>query len=610
MSDSERTVPGHTIPELFSKAVKKYGDRVALRQKIYGVWEEISWRQYYAQARNVGAALAAMGLKKGESVSIIGDNCREWVFIDLGVQCIGGVAVGVYTTSAAEQVQYVVEHSDSKFLFVENEEQLDKWIEVKKRLPKLEKVIVWDATGLRDFDDPMLMTFADFVAFGAQEDAKTPELFEERMAAVTPDDLAVLIYTSGTTGPPKGAMLSHGNVTWSIKNVDKVNPIYESDEVLSFLPLCHVFERLFTVFGHLAIGYTVNFVENLDTVAQNIREASPTVGYAVPRIWEKYHSTIMIRMADATWLKRRLFHAALKAGRDYAEVKLSKGKQPSQWQKFANFIAWFAILRKLKERLGFERMRLAFSGAAPISPEVLLFFHSIGLNLFEGYGQTEGSAVASANRADKIKLGTVGVPLPDCEIKIADDGEILVKNPGVFKGYFKDKKTTAKTLKNGWLHTGDVGIIDGEGFLKIVDRKKDIIITAGGKNIAPQHLENQLKFSSYINDAVVIGDRRKFLTALIVLDEQNIEKYAQDEKIQFSTYTDLAENEAINKLIEQEVEKVNKKNARVEHIRKFSILPKKLYEEDGDVTPTMKVKRKSIQETYRDLIEEMYGGAH
>ncbi len=595
-----------TVPRVFMDTVRKYGDRVALRKKEFGIWKDISWNEYYAAAKKVGMALVQMGLKKGDCVAIIGENCPEWVFIDLGVQCVGGVSVGIYTTNSAEQCEYVINHSEARFFFVENEEQLDKWLVFQDRAPSVEKVIVWDKKGLRNFRHPKVMFFDELLDEGEKAIQKKPELFETLMDTVKPDDLALLIYTSGTTGPPKGAMLTHKNATWMADAVAKANPVYDTDELLSFLPLCHIFERLFSVFLHIRYGYVINFVENLETVPQNMREVSPTVGYGVPRIWEKYYSNVAIRMADATWFKRSVFALARRIGEKHARYRMVYRIRPPFYVRAAYFLAYWAVFRKLKERLGFDRMRIAYSGAAPISPEVLLFFQSIGLNLLEGYGQTEGTGVTTVNRLDAYKLGTVGQPLPGVEVKIADDGEILVRSPSVFKGYFKDEEATRRTLADGWLHSGDVGEIDEEGFLKIVDRKKDIIITAGGKNIAPQHIENLLKFSPYINDAVVIGDRRKFLSALIVIDEENVVKYAQDHKVQFSTYSDLTQHPEIIRLIQREVDAVNTKLARVEQVRKFRILPKKLYEEDGEVTPTMKVKRKSIQQMYRDLIEEMY----
>ncbi|MGM0427580.1 MAG: AMP-dependent synthetase/ligase [Thermodesulfobacteriota bacterium] len=594
-----------TVPARFRKTVMKYGDRVAMRKKKYGLWHDISWNDYYRLSKQVATALMSMGLKKGDSVSIIGDNCPEWVTVDLAVQCAGGVAVGVYSTNAWPQVEYVIEDSDSKFFFVENEEQLDKWLHFRDKVPHLKKVIVWDLEGLRDFEDPMVMTYEALLDLGKREIEKDGDRFERGMDQVDSEDVSMLIYTSGTTGPPKGAMLTHKNLMWMGEAITSENPMYDTDEVLSFLPLCHVFEQLFSVMGHITHGYVVNFIENMDTVTDNMMEVSPTVGYAVPRIWEKYLSAVHIRMSDATWFKKLVFGAALRIGMKRATLMMNFKPVPF-YMEFLYKLAYFMVFRKLKERLGFERMRIAYSGAAPISPDVLHFFQSIGVNLVEGYGQTEGTGVTCVSRVGRVKFGTVGPPITGTEIRIAQDGEILVKSPSVFKGYYGNPEATEETLKDGWLYSGDVGEIDEDGYLRITDRKKDIIVTAGGKNITPQYIENKLKFSPYINDAVIIGDQRKFISSLIMIDEDNVVKYAQDHKVQFSTYKDLTQSPEINALIQGEVDKVNETLARVEQVKKFTILPKKLYEEDGEVTPTMKVKRTYVNEAFGDLIEAMY----
>ena len=515
------------------------------------------------------------------------------------------MAVGVYTTNAWPQVEYVVKNSESKFFFVENEEQLDKWLQFRDNVPFLQKVIVWDLEGLRHFKDPMVMTYDQLLEVGRKVLEKEPNLYERRMEEINPEDLSVLVYTSGTTGPPKGAMLTHRNVTWMARAIVADDPVQDHDNVMSFLPLCHIFERLFSVFVHVTYGYTVNFIESLDTVTDNMREISPSVGYAVPRIWEKYLSAVYIRMSDATWFKKAVFGTALKIGRTRATLEMNFKPVPFYLEGLY-WLAYFAVFRKLKERLGFDRLRVAYSGAAPIAPDVLHFFQSIGVNLIEGYGQTETSGVTTASRIGRVKFGTVGPPLAGVEVKIAEGGEILVKSPGVFKGYYKNAEATAETIEDGWLFSGDVGEIDEDGYLKITDRKKDIIVTAGGKNITPQYIENKLKASSYINDAVVIGDKRKFISCLIMIDEDNVVKYAQDSKIQFSTYRDLTQSPDIMKLIQGEVDQVNETLSRVEQVKKFTILPKKLYEEDGEVTPTMKVKRKYVNEAFGDLIEAMY----
>jgi long-chain acyl-CoA synthetase len=576
-----------------------------MRKKEYGLWHDITWNAYFANVRNVACALMFMGLERGDCAAIIGDNSPEWVYADLGIQCCGAAATGVYATNAWPQVQYVVENSESKFFFVENEEQLDKWLHFKDATPHLIKVIVWDTEGLRQFQDPMVITFDELLQIGQQAFDENPQMLDERMAEIEPDDLSVLIYTSGTTGPPKGAMLTHRNCLWMGHAITSNNPMTPGDEVMSFLPLCHIFEQLFTVLGHITVGHIVNFIESPDTVADNMVEISPTVGHAVPRIWEKYYSAIMIRMSDATWFKRMAFGRALKIGKKRADLRMDFKRVPV-YIEFLYQLAHFAVFRKLRERMGFDRMRMAYSGAAPIAPEILHFFQSIGVNLVEGYGQTEGTGVTTVSRLGRVKFGCVGEPLEGVELKIAADGEIMVKSPSVFKGYFKNPQATRETIVDGWLHSGDVGEIDEDGYLKITDRKKDIIVTAGGKNITPQYIENKLKASLFINDAVVIGDRRKFLSCLIMIDEDNVVKFAQDHKIQFSTYKDLTGNGEINQLIDQEIKSVNETLSRVEQVKKFTILPKKLYEEDGEVTPTMKVKRKYINEAFADLIEAMY----
>jgi long-chain acyl-CoA synthetase len=594
-----------TLLDYFQKNVKEQPNRVAIRHKEYGIWHNVTWGQYGEKVRQVAMGLISLGLKKGDCVSVISENRPEWVYSDFGVMSAGGVTAGIYTTNAAEECGYVVQNSDSRFYIAENEEQFDKALKFRKDTPTLEKIIVIEMEGLKRYKDPMLISFDDLLKLGKEFDAKNPGLFEQRMSEVKLDDLAVLIYTSGTTGPPKGAMLTHRNLLFMSEAVDEANPVYDGDETLSFLPLCHIFEQLFTVMANIRYCTVVNFIESPDTVMDNMKEVSPTVTYAVPRIWEKYASAIMIRMSDATWFKRMVFKACMGIGMKYADLKLNFKPIPP-YLRLAYLAAYGAVFRKLKERLGFDRVRVAYSGAAPISPNVLKFFNALGLLLIEGYGQTEGTGVTTTSHLGQLKIGTVGKALPGTEVKIAPDGEILVKGPGVFKGYFKNPQATADTLKDGWLYSGDVGELDGDGFLKITDRKKDLIITAGGKNIAPQNIENQLKFSPYINDAVVIGDRRKYLVALIAIDEETVIKYAQDNKIQFGTYASLTQAPEIKQLIQKEVDKVNKTMARVEQIKKFAILPKKLYEESGEVTPTMKVKRKYVNAAFKDTIEGMY----
>lgn len=598
-------VPEFTIPVLLMNRSRELGSRTAMRVKEFGLWRDISWDQYGNKARLTAMGLVALGLEPGDTVAVIGENRPEWLYADIGTMAAGGVTVGIYTTSSAEECGYILQHSGAKIYVVEDEEQLDKALKVRDECPNLKKIVVMDTEGLRNFHDEMVLDFDGLLNLGEEHDRDNPHLFEERMAIRQPDDLALLIYTSGTTGPPKGAMLNHVNIIWTLRSLAQAIPVLDTDELVSFLPLSHIAERLFSVYLPLQFKYTINFIENTDTVNDNIVEISPTVLFTVPRIWEKYSSIIFIKMKDTTWFKRFCFGIALKIGRSYAEARLSHEGVGSAL-KLAFRLAHFAVFKKLKERIGFERVRLAISGAAPISPEVLKFYHAIGVPLRQVYGQTEGSGPTSVHQGELIEADNVGPPIPGVEVKIARDGEILVRGHNVFMGYFKSPEASAETLQDGWLYSGDVGELDNRGFLKITDRKKDLIITSGGKNIAPQYIENKLKFSAYINDAVIIGDNRKFVSALIFIDEDNVVKFAQENKIQFTTYTSLTKAKEIVQLISGEIDGINKSLARVEQIKRFTILPKKLLEEDGEVTPTMKIKRKFINETYSDLIEDMY----
>jgi long-chain acyl-CoA synthetase len=597
-----------TIPRLFLEATSAEPEEIALREKTLGIWRETSWRNYRDAVERVAMALRRYGLERGDRVAILGENAPWWLFADFAVLTVGGVTAGIYTTSSWQQCRYILRHSGARFLFVENQEQLQKWLEFESDTPGLELVIVYDRTGLRGFSHPKVITFDQLLDEGREVVAHRPGEWARACEEASPEDLALLIYTSGTTGDPKGAMLSHRNLVWQAKTISSFDPtllLGPHDDVLSFLPLCHIFERLFTSFAPLAARYTVNFTESVETIAENMREVAPTLGYGVPRIWEKYHSRVVLRMEEASWLKRQAYRLALRIGERRAGL-VTRGERVPALMKTGWFLANFLVMRKLKERLGFHRLRLAFSGAAPISPDILLFFHSIGVSLVEGYGQTEGTGVTTASSMSAFRPGTVGRPLPGVELRIAEDGEILVRSPGVFLGYFGDEEATRAALEDGWLHSGDIGELDPDGFLRIVDRKKDVIITAGGKNIAPQSIENRLKFSPYIHDAIVIGEGRKFVSAIIVLDEENVGRYAQENRIPLSTYADMAASREIDHLIDGEVQKVNSELARVEQVRKFAILPTRLYEEEGEVTPTMKVKRRVVHEKYRDLIEGMY----
>jgi long-chain acyl-CoA synthetase len=598
------TAGNGSFPGLFFSQVARYQDRVALRHKNYGIWKRTSWKEYGAMVRLVAAGLISLGVQRGDKVSILGENRPEWLYCDLGNMSIGGVSVGVYPTSAPDQVAYVVGHSESQVLFIENEEQVDKILQILPEL-QVKQVVIWDPKGLWGFSQERIIFFDEFLKRSQAYLEQNPDCVDRRLAEIQSEDTAMIIYTSGTTGRPKGAMLSHHNILSMTESYLQANPGYDTDEALSYLPLAHIYENLISLFQAIRSGGTVNFVESMDTLPHNLKEVSPTIFASVPRIWEKFASMIAIRMADSTPAKKLLYKISIGVGLKF--VRTPEGSSQRFWWSLLYWPLYGLVLYHLKRQLGLERVRVAICGAAPASPELFQYYNAIGVPLREGYGQTESTGVIALQRLDRPRWGYVGEVVPGVEVKIAEDGEILARGANVFKGYFKNPELTAETVKDGWLYTGDVGALE-DGFLKIMDRKKDILITAGGKNITPAFIENKLKFSSYIQDAVVIGDGRKFLSALVLIDEDNVTKYAQDNRIPYTTFEDLTQNPEILKLIDQEVVKVNKTLSQVESIKKFALLPRRFYEEDGDVTPTKKVKRRILEKRYSDLIESLYRG--
>ncbi|MBW1786438.1 MAG: AMP-binding protein [Deltaproteobacteria bacterium] len=597
--------PG-TLPKLFRAQVQDLGSRVALREKELGVWNEITWEKYYEHVRDVSLGLVKIGLDKGDKVSILSENNQQWLYGDLAIQSVRALTVGVYSTNPSEQVKYVVGHSESRFIIVEDQEQADKVLEVAEDLPHLEKIIVIDMKGLRHYESPLLMSFQELEEMGAAYHEEHPQHFEKMIDSTDPSDLAVIIYTSGTTGPPKGALLTQQNMMAMIDSVLQVMPMTEKDAVVSYLPLCHAAERIFSILIPIKSGCIVNFAESINTVQEALREIGPTLFMGVPRIWEKMQSSIVIKIQDATFLKRLVYKVFMPVGVMITEKRLAK-ERVGLPRELLYWVAYFSLYRSLRHFLGLSRARITISGAAPVSPDLLKFFHAMRINIREGYGQTEISGICCIHHFDDVKIGTVGKPVPGVELKIAEDGEILEKGPGIFEGYFKDPKGTAAVFSEGWLCSGDVGRLDEDGHLVITDRKKDILVTAGGKNIAPSEQENSLKFSPYINEAIVIGDGRKFLSALIQIEFENVSKWAQKNKIPFTTFKSLARDRRVYELIQKEVDVSNGKFASVEHIRKFVLLEKELDHDDEELTATMKVRRKAIEEKYRDLIESIYG---
>ncbi|HEX9479209.1 MAG TPA: AMP-binding protein [Methylomirabilota bacterium] len=604
--DLASTVHGQdTLPRLFRHVVRERGDRVAMREKQLGIWRGISWREYGERAKRVGLGLVALGLRPRDVVAIISDNRPEWLYTDLGVMSVAAIPNGIYTTDSARQVEYIVNDSGARFFFAENEEQLDKILAVRDRCPQLVKIFVYEMEGLHAFRDEQVMPFDALLELGARHEREHPDAFERLVEIPQPDDLAILVYTSGTTGPPKGAMLSHRNILFQLAYADFITPLREGDQQLSFLPLCHIAERTFTVFNPLYTGSTVNFAESIDTVPDNIREVAPALFFAVPRIWEKFYSGVALRMREATWLGRVAYERALGIGLRVAERRLAG--RPVPWGlRLAFRVADFLVLDNVKRSIGLHRARGAATGAAPIAPELIRWYLALGINMLEVYGQTENTGLATAMPPDHMKLGTVGVARPGTDVRLSPEGEILLRGPHVFLGYYRRPEKTAETVVDGWLHTGDVGTIDAEGFVRITDRMKDIIITAGGKNVTPSEIENQLKFSPFISDAVVIGDRRKFLSCLVMIDHETVAQFAQERNVPFSNFASLCRAPEVQELIGGEIERVNRQLARVETVKKFRLIEQLLTPEDEELTPTMKLKRTFVNVKYKDLIDSMY----
>jgi long-chain acyl-CoA synthetase len=594
-----------TITKMFWRGVTNWGPQVSLRQKHFGIWQSITWTEFGQYAREVGMGLVSLGLQPGECVSVLSNTNREWLYADMGILGAAGVSNGIYPTDAPGQVEYLCTDSSSVYLFVEDDEQLDKALEVRERLPLLRKIIVFDMDGLRDFNDPQVMSFEALRALGRDYDAAHPGEWERRLNLRKPEELAVLIYTSGTTGRPKGAMLSHANLLTAAKLYADAFKQDGRDERMCFLPLCHVAERIIGVYTAFLSGTRLNFVENPETVPENVREIAPTVFGAVPRIWEKFYSVVAIRVKEATPLAQLAYKLAIGAGYKVAALR-EEGRPVPPHLAAAYWLARKLVLDNIRRAIGVHRARLLITGAAPTSPDLIRWYMALGLEMVEVWGQTESGGISTTNPIGAVKPGSIGKPLPLTEVKVSPEGELLVRGPAVFMGYLNQPEKTAETLRDGWLHTGDVGRMDNEGYFYITDRMKDIIITAGGKNITPSEIENQLKFSPYITDAVVIGDRRAYLTALIMIDHENVEKFAQDNSIPFSNYMSLCRRPEVLALIQAEIEKANAKFARVENVRKFRLIEQKLTAEDEELTPTMKLKRKLVNEKYKDLIESMY----
>ena len=605
-----------TVASLARDWAQRRPQQVAMREKDFGIWQEYTWAQTWDLIETAAHGLLELGVDVGDRVTIHSEDRPEWVILDLATVAVRGTTVGLYPTNPTAEVEYLIGDCTPVVFFAEDQEQADKVLEVPaSTAASVRRIIYTEPRGFGDYDDPRLLFWDTFLEMGRRHREAHPRAVADRMAAATDADVMTLVYTSGTTGPPKGAMLTNSNASFCIDKIvneidrfpDRKGPS-PKDLIVTYLPLCHVAERIFSTWTLVGSGPSLNFAESIETVTENLREVQPTLFFAVPRIWERLHALVTIKGNDATFFKRLCLRVSMALAQVIGRQKVANGGSHTFTSRLLYVVGQPLVFRAMKERIGLRRCRHAGSGAAAIAPEVLEFFIGIGVPVYELYGMTENSAVATCNFAGRMKLGTVGEPYSDIGLRIDETtGEIQTKHPGVFAGYWNKPDKTAETFtSDGWLMTGDVGEwVDGT-HIKIVDRIKHIIITSGGKNISPSEIENSLKTSPYVKEAMVIGDGRKFVTALIGIELETVGDWAQRNTIPYTTYRDLSEKEEVIELISKVVDETNKKFARVEQIKKFKMLPKELDHEDGELTATQKLKRNAMEDMFRDLVESMY----
>jgi long-chain acyl-CoA synthetase len=597
-----------TFPKLLERNAGLFGDRkVAMREKEFGIWQEFTWRDYRDHVKYFSLGMVSMGLSRGDKVAIIGDNRPEWVWAEVAAQAAGAIPLGLYQDSTLKEVAYVIDHSDATFVVAEDQEQVDKILDMKEQLPKVRYIIYSDPRGMRAYRQPFLLDFKEVENFGRDLEQREPDLYEQNVEATRYEDLALICYTSGTTGFPKGAMLSFRNLLSMAANLMEVDAKDGSDEFVSFLPLAWIGEQMMCLSSALLTGFTVNFPEKPETVQENIREIGPTIMFSPPRIWENMTSTVQVKVMDASALKRQMYNWALPVGYEYAETVFRKQPVPLSL-KLRHRMAYLLVFRALKDRLGLLRIRSASTGGAALGPDVFKFFNAMGVNLKQIYGQTEISGISCIHREGDINFDSVGKPIPETEIVLSESGEILSRSPSIFLGYYKDPEETARTLADGWLHSGDAGYFNQDGHLIVIDRVKDVMHLNDGTRFSPQFIENKLKFSPYIKECVCLGDRRDLLAAMICIDYPNVGKWAEGRRISYTTYTDLAAKPEVLELLAREVEKVNATLPEATRIRRFVPLYKELDADDDELTRTRKVRRAFVGERYQHVIEGMYGG--
>jgi len=588
-----------TIGGMLKERVDTYGNRLMMKYKRDGAWKEITWNDFNSRVLGLGQALIKMGIEHGDRVAIFSPNSPEWQMADMATLSVGAVDVPLYATITAKQAEYILSDSGSKIVFVGTGDHLKRVLEVKANLTALTKIVTMDNTAS---DNPDVITFDDMVKL--EETGGSAEDFGRRLAAVKPDDLCSIVYTSGTTGNPKGVMLTHNNFLSNIKTVATLVDVYDTDDVLSFLPLSHVLERMSGYYSSIFNGCTIAHAESIDTLLMDIGEIKPQWMVSVPRLYEKVHAGVLMNIENEKPIKQKIFHWAVGVGRQVSALQTAHKPIPGGLKLKYN-IANKLVFSKIYELMG-GRLRFFVSGGAPLAKEIAEFFHALGILILEGYGLTETSPVISCNTPDNVRFGSVGKVMPDQEVKIAEDGEILVKGPNVMKGYWNKPEETAEVLVDGWFHTGDIGELDDDGYLHITDRKKDLIVTAGGKNIAPQNIENALKMSRYIEQAAVIGDKKRFISALIVPSFVDLEMWAQKQGVPTDDRSKLLKDERVMELFNKEIDEMLKEFDRHERVQKFVLLSEEMTEAAGLLTPTLKVRRKEVNQLFAEDIEGMY----
>jgi long-chain acyl-CoA synthetase len=595
-----------TIPKLFLKAAEKYGDRkVAMREKEFGIWVPITWKQYYENVKRIALGMVALGLERGDKVAMIGDNRPEALWAEMAAMCVGGVGIWLFQDSLIDEVQYIIDHSDAKMMVGEGQEEVDKCLLIKERCPKLKKVIWDDPKGMRDYADPLLISLKEVMERGQALEKKEPSLFEEMSATGTGEDVCLLFYTSGTTSVPKGVLLTHTNMLTMGRNLMKVDPYFEADDFVSYLPFAWIGEQMMSVSCGIQAGFTLNFPEEPETAQENIREIGPHMMFAPPRVYEQMVRNVQVKYLDASWSKRKAHELAMKIGYHVADLKFSKKSVPLHW-KLLYRMAYLGVHKKLRDHLGLSRIRYTYTGGAAMGPDHFRFFHAIGVNLKQIYGQTEIAGISVLHRDDDIKFDTVGKPLPETEVRITPEGEIVTRSPSVFKGYYKMPEETATALHEGWLHSGDTGFIDGDGHLVVFDRTKDVITLSDGTKFAPQYLETRLKFSPYIKDVWAIGDRRSYVTTVICIDYGVVGKWADDQNIAYTSYQELSQMPEVYELVQEEIAKMNNDLPPIARIKKFVNLYKEFDADDDELTRTRKLRRAFVEERYKDIVSGLY----